>query len=429
MLYAQNADRLVLPASNLKILTVAVAAERLGWDFRFPTRLQAVGPITDGTLHGDLVVIGSGDPSIGSSDRGPAQLFSEWADALRKAGITRIDGRLVGDDSAFDDEGWGPGWSWDYLSAGYAAPSGALNYNENVALVRVTASSAPSSAATVVLTPPGHLLDLINRVTTGPAGSATTLTVSRRPGSATLLVAGSVPAGSGELIRTAAVDNPTHTFVEAMRLALAEHGIVTSGGAWDEDDLPSPIAGGERREIARHESEPLSSLAGYAMKVSQNFYGETFLKAIGHDAGGVGSAESGRVVVRRVVTGWGVPSDALVLSDGSGLSRYDYVTAEALGAVLEHVWHDERLRGPFVASLPVGAHDGTLETRMKSTVLDRRVQAKTGTISNVRALSGYVETLSGEKLDFVIIVNNFTATNAAIDQIAEQALARVVADR
>ncbi|MEO8071302.1 MAG: D-alanyl-D-alanine carboxypeptidase/D-alanyl-D-alanine-endopeptidase, partial [Acidobacteriota bacterium] len=324
VLYAQNASKMVVPGSNLKIVTVAVAAARLGWDYRFETRLEAIGEVSDRTLHGDLVVAGSGDPSIGSADRGPSALFFEWADLLHREGIDRVDGRLIGDDDAFDDQGWGPGWAWDYLSAGYAAASGALSYNENVAVVRVTPAAAPGAPATVELTPPGHLLDIVNKVTTSAERSAPTLEVTRQPGSAKVTVQGTVPAGGAEAIRTASTENPTRVFVEAMRLALAQRGITVTRGAWDIDDLPSSAgagaggSAGARRVIARHQSEPLSALAGYAMKVSQNFYGETFLKAIGHAGGAVGSAESGRAVEKETLAAWGIPADAVVLYDGSG---------------------------------------------------------------------------------------------------------------
>jgi D-alanyl-D-alanine carboxypeptidase/D-alanyl-D-alanine-endopeptidase (penicillin-binding protein 4) len=130
--------------------------------------------------------------------------------------------------------------------------------------------------------------------------------------------------------------------------------------------------------------------------------------------------------VARTLAEWGVASDAVVMFDGSGLSRYNYVTAEALTTLLERVWRDERLRGPFVAALPVGGHDGTLDERMKNSVLNRRVQAKTGTISNVRALSGYLETTSGEKLVFSMVANHFTASSAEVDAVMERALERLV---
>ena len=136
VVYARNSDKLVVPASNMKLFTMAATAQRLGWDFTFETRLEAVGTITDGTLDGDLIVVGGGDPSIDSVGFGPAPVFEQWADALKKAGIHRVTGRLVGDDSLFDDEGIGPGWAWDYLNDGYAAPSSALSYNENIAIIR-----------------------------------------------------------------------------------------------------------------------------------------------------------------------------------------------------------------------------------------------------------------------------------------------------
>jgi D-alanyl-D-alanine carboxypeptidase/D-alanyl-D-alanine-endopeptidase (penicillin-binding protein 4) len=187
-------------------------------------------------------------------------------------------------------------------------------------------------------------------------------------------------------------------------------------------------AAAERRLIARHLSAPLSSLVGYAMKVSQNFYGETFFKTLGRTPGRPGSAETGRDAVRSALAAWGIPAETIVMNDGSGLSRYDYATAATLAAVLTHVWNDERLRGPFVAALPVGGHDGTLEGRMKTPLLDRRVQAKTGSIANVRALSGYCETTSGRKLAFSLIANNYTVANSEIDAIMEAALARVIGE-
>ncbi|MEO8482527.1 MAG: D-alanyl-D-alanine carboxypeptidase/D-alanyl-D-alanine-endopeptidase [Acidobacteriota bacterium] len=424
-IYTRNAGKLVMPASNMKLVTVAAAAARLGWDFRFSTTLEAAGAIRAGVLHGDLIVEGTGDPSITSPDLKGAALFDEWADALRAAGISHVDGRLIGNDNAFADEPLGAGWAWDYLSAGYAAPSGALSYNENVAVIRITPASAPGLPAHVDIGPPGHGLDLAPSVTTGPEGSTTTIDISRIPGTARLTIHGQVSVSSMPLVRTAAVDNPTSYFVDAMRLALAARGIGISGGSWDVDDLPDASQPAPRILIARRTSQPLSALAGYAMKVSQNFYGETFLKTMG-SVRGVGSIERGRQAVTATLAEWGLPVESLVMSDGSGLSRYNYVTADLIVGVLQHVWNDPALRGPYLAALPVGGHDGTLETRMRTAELDRRVQAKTGTISNVRALSGYLTTTSDEKLAFSVIVNNATAPGVRVDQLIERALAVLV---
>jgi D-alanyl-D-alanine carboxypeptidase/D-alanyl-D-alanine-endopeptidase (penicillin-binding protein 4) len=426
VLYQRNSEKLVIPASNMKIVTMSVAAERLGWNHRFETTLDAAGAIKDGTLQGDLVVTGTGDPSIGSSDAKPARLFDEWADALQQAGIKRVAGRIIGDDNAFDDEAWGPGWAWDYLSAAYAAPSGALSYNENIVIARITPGRDSGVAATIEIGPAGYPFEIVNEITTGEPKSPASVELERNPGSARLVFRGRVPVGGAVLTRTTTIENPTTFFVEGLRLVLASRGIIAGGGAWDIDQIKAPVAPGARQRIALHKSEPLSALGGYFLKDSQNFYGEMLLKAIGRSSGRAGSTTAGRQAARETLAAWGVPADSLVVYDGSGLSRYNYVSADAIVLILKRVWNDDKLRGPFVAALPVGGHDGTLSTRMRKTALDRHVQAKTGTISNVRSLSGYVETKAGEKLVFSMIANHFTGTSAQVDAVVEAALLRLV---
>jgi D-alanyl-D-alanine carboxypeptidase/D-alanyl-D-alanine-endopeptidase (penicillin-binding protein 4) len=309
-----------------------------------------------------------------------AALFVEWRNALTSAGIQRVEGRLIGDDNAFDDQTLGAGWAWDYLTLGYAAPSSALSYNENVVVVRVSPGAAAGDAASVALSPPGHELDVTSVVTTSAADVPASIGFERLPGRSALVVRGSIPIDRATLVLTTTIANPTRYFVEALRLALRDGGMVVSHGAWDIDDLATDaLRALDRRVIATHQSPPLSVLAGYAMKVSQNFYGDMLLKAVGAHAArtagapGIGSAETGRAAVSETLTAWELPVDALSMVDGSGLSRYNYASANLLVGVLKHAWHDERLRGPFVASLPVGGHDGTLQNRMRNSALERRV--------------------------------------------------------
>jgi D-alanyl-D-alanine carboxypeptidase/D-alanyl-D-alanine-endopeptidase (penicillin-binding protein 4) len=169
-LYTVNARRLMLPASNMKIVTLAAAAEKLGWDYRYETRVMTNGTVANGALDGDLIVVGAGDPSLMDGDPA-ARLFDEWAAALRTRGVQRIIGRIVGDDNAFADEGLGFGWSWDDLPDDYAAAVGALQFNENA--VRVTASPGPAAgdAAGVAVVPPTNALVVRNALTTGPGVS------------------------------------------------------------------------------------------------------------------------------------------------------------------------------------------------------------------------------------------------------------------
>jgi len=423
VLYTRNNDKFVVPASNMKLLTMSVAAEKLGWDFRFETKLDAVGTVTDGTLTGDLIVVGGGDPSIDSQNFGAAPLFDEWAAALRAAGIRRIDGRLIGDDNVFDDSTVGPGWAWDYLGDGYAAGSSGLNYNENTAIVRVWPGATVGAPARLELSPVGHGLTLVSKVTTSAAGGTPSISNYRYPGSDILEVSGTIPLGRAVVVRTAAVENPTQFFVNGFKAALEAQGTFVRGGAWDIDAVTTPLTLAGRRTIASHQSLPLSSLGAYFLKESQNFYGEAILKTLGQRIGRAGSTAAGKRVVIDTLTAWGIPADAYLMYDGSGLSRYNYVTSDAIVSLLKHVWNDERLRGPFLAALPVGAQDGTLELRMRNTVLAGRVQAKTGTISNVRSLSGFLVTESGERLVFSMIANHFTATSAQVDAVVEKALA------
>src|SRR5205823_63535 len=179
VLFEHNARTLVMPASNMKILTLATAAETLGWDFCFTTTLESAAPVENGILKGDLIVRGTGDPTINSRNGRAAAVFDEWAGALTRAGIVRIDGAIIGDDNAFDDQGLGAGWSWDYLQYGYAAPVGALEFDENVAQLTIQPATSEGSPVFLAVAP-GAGLQIVNHAYTGAAKSATTIDFERR---------------------------------------------------------------------------------------------------------------------------------------------------------------------------------------------------------------------------------------------------------
>lgn len=414
VLYEKDPRSLAMPASNMKIVTMATAAEALGWDYRYETLLLAEGDVRDGVLHGDLRVVGNGDPSISSVDFGPAPLFGEWAEALRAAGITRVTGRVIGDDNAFDDAPLGAGWSWDYLAWGYAAPSGALQYGENVAVLRMRAGAREGDPVDVIASPPGHGLRILSKVRTGASDATANIELERLPGQRTLTVTGVVPAGRPVNIRTASIDNPTQFFVDGLRAVLVDRGIRVDGPAVDIDDAEGYTASTAPRRISAHQSPPLSELGAYFMKVSQNMYGETFLKTVGREK------------TREVLAGWGVAPGTYNAADGSGLSRYNQISAWMLTTILRRMHEDERHRAWFMATLPVAGHDGTLDRRMIGTELQRAVQAKTGTIANARSLSGYLTAPSGERVIFSIMGNNFLRPASEVDAVAEAALTRVL---
>ena len=422
VLYERQAGKLLMPASNMKIVTLAAAAERLGWDHTWTTSVTPAGRVDGGTLKGDLVVAGTGDPTINGRSGEATAVFQKWADLLLAAGLRRIDGRIVGDASAFDDEELGAGWAWDDMAFDYSAPVSALQFNEDIARLVVRPGPGEGSPATIELTPAESGLVVDNRVTTGP-GDRVALSLRRLPGSERLTVSGSIGQLAKESARLVAVDSPSAYFARALRRVLVERGIEVTGPAVDVRALDVKPVLDPVEPFFVHHSPPLSDAARVLMKVSQNLYAETFLKTIGAVAGEGGNAESGRKEVARVLQSWGIPPEEYVLADGSGLSRYNYLTPHMLVTILERIYRDPRHRDPFIAALPVGGEDGgTIARRFKGTRAAGNVKAKTGSLANVRALSGYVTSLDGEPLVFSIIANNFTVPQATIDAHIDRAV-------
>jgi D-alanyl-D-alanine carboxypeptidase/D-alanyl-D-alanine-endopeptidase (penicillin-binding protein 4) len=423
-LYQMNARKLLLPSSAMKIVTLAGAADQLGWDFTFSTRLVATGPIRDGSLAGDLVVIGSGDPSIDDWDGQATALFHQWADLLKNAGVTRVDGRIVGDDNAFSDEPLGVGWAWDDLAASYATAISALQYNENTAQLVISAGRAAGEPGRIEINPAGAPVSIRNAVLTTTSSVPVALSIRPSPRGPYLDVRGTVPFNGVRHIRNVSVENPTVYFANAMRRALAANGIEVKGATVDVDDLPAPIIVDGLQPLLVHQSAPLVNLAATMMKMSQNLYAETLLRALGAHDVGIGSFDTGRAALQRTLIAWGISPSDLMIADGSGLSRYNLLTAEALVTILARVAADERLRDRFAAALPVAGRDGTLSDRMRHTAAEGNLRAKTGSMSGARSLAGYVTDADGERLAFAVIANNYDASSDTIartlDTIAVQ---------
>lgn len=423
-LYSLNAFTHLIPASNQKLFVAAVAAEQLGWRHRFETRLVAMGPVEDGRLRGDLVIVGDGDPTLNPRHPERWLAFDDWARQLRNAGVRLIEGDLVGDDRAFAGPGFGMGWEWEDLRYGYGSPIGALQFNENEAQVTAGPGMTPGAPAVVTLTPAGSGLLIANHVVTGAPGSATRLDVERLPGSAILDLRGSIPLGGAPRTATVAVPNPTIAYLGALESALARNDIFIRGRIVDIDELsfpPDPSAG---RTLVTDLSPPLRDIVDVMMKPSRNGYAETLLRALDPSPRGA-TPEGGLAVLRETLGRWGF-RDRFVSRDGSGLSRYNFASADTLASLLTYAWIDPAIGDLFVESLPEAGRSGTLANRMKGTPAEGRVRAKTGTLSHVRALSGYLRTLEGEPLVFSILVNNFRLPGPEIDRRIDALVLRLV---
>lgn len=421
-LYAFGSRRLLMPASVMKIVTLATAAARLGWDYSFETQVMGVGAIDFGFLDGDLLLVGSGDPSLDDWDGQATRLFQEWADRLKRQGVSIVGGRIIGDDSAFDDQRWGTGWAWDDLGASYATGVGALQINQNTVRLEVRPSDTVGQPAAVSTIPASATLTLGGTVTTGEPGSAPSVTARREPGSPALDIRGTVPANGPAFFLNVSVDNPTQYFVDLLRRALIQSGIEIRGEAVDADTLLSPLRPEDAVLLISYRSPPLATLAETMMRTSQNTYAESMLRVIGTPEG---TAEAGRRAVGETLAQWNIDAAALFVVDGSGLSRYNLATAESIVQVLDRVYDDPALRGPFMAALPTAGIDGTLAERMKGTAAEGNVRAKTGSFSNARSIAGYVTTADGEPLAFSLLSNNFGIPASTIEQAADAIIGRL----
>jgi serine-type D-Ala-D-Ala carboxypeptidase/endopeptidase (penicillin-binding protein 4) len=423
-LYALNAGKLMMPASNMKIVTLAAAAEQLGWDFRYTTTVAAAGAIVNGTLQGDLVVVGSGDPSLVAADGMADRVFADWAGQLKQRGIRTISGRVIGDDNSVEEPALGIGWMWDDVPTEDSTSVGALQYNENALRVTVSPGPAPGDSPGVSLSVSSSGLTIVNQVTTGAAGTATSISMHRLPGSTSLALRGAIALGAPPRVLAVSVDNPTQFFANALRTALIANGIDVRGAAVDIDEVSdAPASGGT--VIVSYQSPPLSTLAVRLMKISQNLYAESLLKTLAAAPGVVPTAAAGWTAAQRIFDRWGIPPGSLIQRDGSGLTRYDFVTPEALVAILVHVDRDARLKGPFEASLPIAGRDGTLANRMKGTPADGNARAKTGSVTAVRGTSGYVTSADGEPLVFAILANNYDVPSSTITGAQDAIIVRL----
>ena len=412
-----NADALLVPASVLKLVTLGVAVEAVGLDYAFDTTLTARGPVVDGVLAGDLVARGTGDPTIG----GPGgEGLSAWIEAVRARGITRVSGRIVGDDDGAQEPLPLLAWAWDDLGYPYGALPGALNFGENAAAITLTPGTQGGMPA--VLTVPGGLPSptIANDVDTGVPGSMATLRPILQPGDLGLRIFGALPADGPPATFGVSTGNPTLWFASMLRHRLVEAGIAVDGAPVDIDDLAGGLTNGPTAVIHTHRSPPLSAIAVPMLKYSRNLYAETVLWLTTGTAGPRATGPA-LVAVRDRLAEWGIAGGDHQIVDGSGLSRRNTVTARALVTILNR-FYDPGRTSPWMQALPVAGRDGTLATRLAGTPAENNLAAKTGSMSNIRSLAGYVRTGDGEALAFAVIVNNFEGSGrdaeAAIDRIA-----------
>jgi serine-type D-Ala-D-Ala carboxypeptidase/endopeptidase (penicillin-binding protein 4) len=420
-LYARDAAQALVPASNMKLFTTAAALYYLGPHFRYSTYVMTGGRIEQGVLRGDLILYGTGDPTIG--DRLMEDRMSVWeafADSLQALGVRRIDGAVVGDASYFAGKGTGAGWRESYMNAWYAAPASALTFNENVVTLRVRPAPQVGWRPEVDLIPGGDGIAIVNQATTIATGRSW-IEVTRAAYDGPIVVRGQIARGHAGVWNAVPVADPPRYTAAVFAQALQRRGIEVLGGIRAvRTPEESPVTGRSvfapafdegtpLRVLAVHKSPPMEQILDVINRRSHNLYAESVLRTVGRVALGEGSAEAGARAIGYMLqreTG-GVPPD-LQVADGSGLSVLNRSSAGTLIHLLRFMAASPMWE-PYWASLPeAGSPEGL--RRMQRTPAEGNLRAKTGTIENVSALSGYVRSVDGERLAFAIVSNDVAST-------------------
>ncbi|MGA1982632.1 MAG: D-alanyl-D-alanine carboxypeptidase/D-alanyl-D-alanine-endopeptidase [Acidobacteriaceae bacterium] len=480
LIYGLNQAQLFQPASNAKLFTTAAALALLGTDKRFTTQVIAEGKLSGHLLKGNLRLQGGGDPSFGTRDLPyipPAQRpkaapgpppsiadIEELADKVYASGLREVKGDIVGDDSKFNWEPYPPDWSLDDLVYGYGAPVSALSVHDNQVDVKVSSgaqeNSRRSAKATIQTDPDLAYYTIENRVDATPTGTAhdcdAQIGYQREQGTRHLVVFGNLEPKQTPCTQAVAIADPAEYAAIAFKAALQRRGIRVTGVAranhlvWryfnpstrvdpmfvpqilsrpyspdaeptqcDAQSVAGPPQPG-RTELATHESSPLSEDVTYTLKVSQNLHAEVLLRDLGAAYTCEHTQASGLTVLREFLLHLGIEKGDFAFVDGSGLSSHDLVTPRATAILLQFATTQPWFPA-WKASLPIAGEDGTLESRFPNPPLKDHLFAKTGTLGEARALSGYLDCASGRTVIFSIMVDNHlpgtTADREAMDKI------------
>jgi D-alanyl-D-alanine carboxypeptidase/D-alanyl-D-alanine-endopeptidase (penicillin-binding protein 4) len=429
VLFEENANKLLRPASNMKIYTVAAALDRLSPDFRFITSVYAPAkPDGNGVIKGDLTIYGRGDPSIAARFQSGNYFkgIDDLAARIAATGVKRVEGDLVGDETYFTGPQYGSGWEWEDLQWYYGAEVSALTVNDNALDLFVKPGGQVGAPAVITTGPPDPLLRIVNKVVTGTRGTKRDLNAYRALAGDLLEITGSIAIDDKGYTSGIGISRPALLFAYLLRASLSQHGVTVKGKTRTIDARPaagfvvqplnttviSPESA--RVEIATMQSVPFSVIAAQTLKPSQNLYTEIILRTLGIVVPPAVSTPNidrtseseGLEVVKTFLREASINPSSLVLSDGSGLSRNDMITAEATIQLLTYM-HRHRYASVFRDALPIAGVDGTLRNRFKGTPAENNLRAKTGTLSSASSLSGYVRDAAGEELAFSIMVNNY----------------------
>ena len=431
-IFEHNGSKRFVPASNMKLFATAAALLSLSPDFRYETRLLTDGAVLSGVLHGNLIIKGSCDPTISGyfNENNPSYVFERWASKLKEMGIREVRGGIMIDNSAFTGRPYGAGWVIDDATHCYSARKDAFTFNNNCVQLDIIPAEETGERARIVMEPATGYIKIDNRVATGNTDSKDAVDVEYTTPEM-LRVSGSVTPGGKTITRYIAVHYPAHFGGSVLKEVLSSGGIKVKGGITCTRNCP-----GKKAVIAEKRKDPLKTIALYRSpklaeivkvvnKISNNLYAEMLLLAVGKTAGKTTTTEEAIAAACRTMRAAGIDTEGLTMADASGLSRYNLVTPVSIVSLLKVM-----AKGPYAAqfleSLPVMSVEGTLKNRLKDSPAVGRVLAKTGTMTHVRSLSGYITTMNNETFVFSILSNNHDVPPSVIDDAVNRIILKIL---
>lgn len=421
--YNINADKLFKPASLIKLFTTSTGLLLLGSDYQFKTSFYTDGKIKDGVLHGNLVIVGGGDPTIttGHGDELKDD-FIEWIDSLNRMGIYSIKGNIIGDNNFFEENKSGKGWLNEYDSNWFAPPSGAFCLNNNSDEIILEPGDF-KNLVKVSFNPHKVSYEVYNKIITEQENSPSSISITRK-GNNVIQLTGSIPDNDKNQIIYIPVDNPTRFFINTFYETAIEEGMTITGFPLSSDEQNENYDLSNLLMLFEHKSKPLSKIVTEINKSSNNFYSEQLLKAIGYELYGYGSTENGITAMKELLQKMGINPSNFVIVDGSGLSTFNLITPKQIINLLTYMYKSDEFDS-FYNSLAIGGYDGTLSDRMKKTKAENNFRGKSGFLENVRGLAGYVKTTDGEPVALTLIVNNFLVPSQLANYVQDKVCNRL----
>lgn len=424
--YSYNSQMSMIPGSVVKLFTTGVAFDRLGSDFRFTTQLGIRGEIDrEGVLHGNIYIMGGGDPMLGSyryRQTTPDSLFEGWTKALKKKGIRRVDGRICYHVGIFDEQPLHDSWPWGDVGNYYGAGVSGLNFHENMYFVYFTPGAKLGYPASAVRVSPKNINVLgISEVTTGPEGSGDNVTIYGGPTAHERLYRGTVPLGKKEFPVRGALPNPAKHCADLFALYLRTHGVSISSNSMQVYSQPDSL-----RIVLDYYSSDYYTLAQYTNMTSNNIYAESIFKYLGYKKFGKGTFPNAAKAVTDFFRDKKLDLGGVKIVDGSGLSTQNKVTADFVCRYLMAI-SKEAYFNDFLRSLAKVGENGTAKNLLPLLPASMTVRLKTGTMEGVKAYAGYIDVASGDRLAFAIISNGHEVSSSVAGDKLNKILQKIVA--